>query len=234
MKKRFQIPIEINGKNFLIKPYTSNIEKDILIMSSFGIFDLDEVLRILDLDENIIKSLSQNEKKVMLYKYREVSLGDEIEIKYNCKHCNKTNVTSLIASDFVIESKLNDADVLKIDKEVTENNLNDFLTSNVDLMELDIDEYEELITRIKNNQSKFDFIKSRNCVFCKCENLFDIGSEKYIIEQLSDHSLMTIYKTYKNMMMFGNISKSDIDEMYPFERAIFIGLISETKEGISK
>lgn len=234
MKKRFQIPIEINSKNFLIKPYTSSIEKDILIMSSFGIFDLDEVLRILDLDENIIKSLSQNEKKVMLYKYREVSLGDEIEIKYNCKHCNKTNETALIASDFVVKSKLNDPDILKIDKEVNEHNIADFLTSNVDLMELDIDEYEALIERVKDNQCKFNFIKSRHCMYCKGENLFDIGSEKYIIEQLSDHSLMTIYKTYNNMMVFGNISKADIDEMYPFERAIFIGLLNSTKEEIGK
>lgn len=234
MKKRFQIPIEINSKNFLIKPYTSSIEKDILIMSSFGIFDLDEVLRILDLDENIIKSLSQNEKKVMLYKYREVSLGDEIEIKYNCKHCNKTNETALIASDFVVKSKLNDPDILKIDKEVNEHNIADFLTSNVDLMELDIDEYEALIERVKDNQCKFNFIKSRHCMYCKGENLFDIGSEKYIIEQLSDHSLMTIYKMYNNMMVFGNISKADIDEMYPFERAIFIGLLNSTKEEIGK
>jgi hypothetical protein len=71
-------------------------------------------------------------------------------------------------------------------------------------------------------------------MFCRTSNFFNIGSPKYIIEQLSDHTLMTLYKTYNNMMMFGNLTKTDIDNMYPFERTIFIGLITKTKEDIAK
>ena len=71
-------------------------------------------------------------------------------------------------------------------------------------------------------------------MFCRTSNFFNIGSPKYIIEQLSDHTLMTLYKTYNNMMMFGNLTKTDIDNMYPFERTIFIGLITKTKEDMTK
>lgn len=234
MSVKFQIPIEINSKKMLIKPYTSKVEKDILIMSTFEIFDMKEVLRILELDENIINSLSENEMKVLLYKYRESSLGDEILIKFKCKECNKHNESSIIASDFIIFSKRNDEDILKIDKEVTEENLKDFLLSSINIEELDIDEYEILIKRVKENQNSFNFVKTCKCMYCKSPNNFNIGSPKYIIEQLSDHTLMTLYKTYNNMMMFGNLTKTDIDNMYPFERTIFIGLITTTKEDLSK
>jgi hypothetical protein len=234
MSLKFQIPVEINSKKLLIKPYTSKIEKDILIMSTFEVFDVKEVLRILELDENVINSLSENEMKVLLYKYRESSLGDEIQIKFKCKECNKQNESSIIASNFITFSELNDSDILKIDKEVTENNVKDFLLNNVDIEDLDIDEYENLIIRVKKNQNKFDFVKECKCTFCRTSNFFNIGSPKYIIEQLSDHTLMTLYKTYNNMMIFGNLTKTDIDNMYPFERTIFIGLITKTKEDIAK
>lgn len=234
MGLKFQIPVELNSKKLLIKPYTSKIEKDILIMSTFEVFDMKEVLRILELDENILNSLSENEMKVLLYKYRESSLGDEIQIKFKCKECNKQNEGSIIASEFIIQSKRNDSDILKIDKEVTEDNLKDFLIEDINIEELDIDEYESLIIRVKENQNTFNFVKECKCLFCRKQNYFNIGSPKYIIEQLSDHTLMTLYKTYNNMMMFGNLTKTDIDNMYPFERTIFIGLISQTKEDLTK
>ena len=234
MSVKFQIPVELNSKKLLIKPYTSKVEKDILIMSTFEVFDMKEVLRILELDEHLINSLSENEMKVLLYKYRESSLGDEIQIKFKCKECNKQNESSIITSDFIVYSKRNDEDILKIDKEVTEENLKDFLLSNINIEDLDIDEYENLIIRVKENQNNFNFVKECKCMFCRTSNFFNIGSPKYIIEQLSDHTLMTLYKTYNNMMMFGNLTKTDIDNMYPFERTIFIGLITKTKEDMTK
>lgn len=228
------MPINIGERKILIKPYTTKVEKDILIMTSFGIFDMDEVLRILDLDNEIIKSLSNNEKKVLLYKYREVSHGDEIDIKFKCGKCGKTNESVIIASDFIVESVKNDSDIVKIDKEVTELNIRDFLNQHIDIENMDIDKFEELLEKVKLNQNTFNFTKSCKCLSCKEPNNFNIGDEKYIIEQLSDNTLVAMYKTYTNMIMFGNMSKHDIDDMYPFERSIFIGLISKAKKEMSE
>lgn len=234
IRKNFQIPIEINGKKFLIKPYTTKIEKDILIMSSLEIFHIDEVLRILDFDELLLKTLSENEKKVLLFKYREISLGDEIEVKFKCKHCNQITESVIYANDFVEESEMNDSGILKIDKMVTDENINDFLISEIDLNELELDVFEELKKRIEKNQSKFNFIKPCKCFSCQKENLFNLSDTKYIVEQLSDHTLYSIYKIYTNLMMFGNMTKTDIDNMYPFERTLFVGLITKAKESMAK
>lgn len=230
----FKIPVEVNSKKFLISPYNTKREKDILLMSSFGIFNVNEVLRLLDVDIEIINSLSLNEKKCLLYKFRETSVGDEIEIKFKCTNCAKTSEGVLETTNFDKQSLLNDDDILKIDKEVTEENLKDFLKNDIDILELDLDEYFNLIQRVKDNQTVFNFIKSCKCLNCKTDNFFDIGDEKYIIEHLSENNLHSLYKTYNNMIMFGNMSKQDIDSMYPFERTIFIGLINKTKEDMNK
>lgn len=232
----FKIPIQICDKKILIEPYKTIVEKDILIMSSFGIFEIDEVLRILNLDAEIIKSLSTNEKKVLLYKYRETSIGDEIEIKFKCKNCGTTSEGTITAADFIEDSERNDDYILKIDKEVTEENLQDFIKDeyNINVLELDLDEFDQLLEKVKLNQNNFNFVKTCTCLKCRKENYFDIGDETYIIEHLSENTLMSIYKVYNNMIMFGNMSKQDIDSMYPFERTLFIGLINKTKEELAK
>ena len=46
----YKYPVEINGKKLLIHPYDTEKEKDLLIMSSFEIYDIDEILRVLGLE----------------------------------------------------------------------------------------------------------------------------------------------------------------------------------------
>lgn len=233
-RAEFKFKINVNNKDIFITPYTTKMEKNILIMSAMKEYDIDEILRILGIDELILSTLSENEKKVILYKFREVSLGDEVQIKFKCENCSTTTETELYVSDFIVEAELNDDDVLKLDKEVTEENLNEFLKTEIDILNLDVDVLEKLTQRVKKNQNVFNFNKSVKCLKCKKEHLFYVGDPSYIVEQLSDQTLHSLYKTYNNMMMFGNMSKDDIDSLYPFERTIFIGLITKTKEEISK
>ena len=80
----YKYPVNLNGKRILIQPYNTEKEKDLLIMSSFEVYELDEILRVLEVDSDIIHSLSENEKKILLYKFREISVGDEITVKYKC------------------------------------------------------------------------------------------------------------------------------------------------------
>lgn len=232
----YNYPVEINGKKFLIQPYNTEREKDLLIMSSFEIYIMDEVLRVLGLEQEIISKLIDVEKKVLLYKYREISVGEEINIKFKCKNCGQPNESFIKCSD-IIEIPEN-ADLSKykqLDKEVNDETIYEFVDKTVEEIEdLDIDEYENLIEDIKNNQVKYNFVKSCNCIKCKEPNKFFIGDEKYIIESLSEDTLMSMYRTYNDMCMFGNYNKRDIDSLYPFERTILIGLINKTREDMKK
>ncbi len=232
----YKYPFNLNNKQLLIEPYNTEKEKDLLIMSSFGIYEIDEVLRVLGISEDIMKLLSENEKKVLLYKFREISVGDEINIKFKCSECKHPNESSIIISDLVtnpdIKSKYN---IKQLDKPVNDDNLHLFIDLSIEeLMDLDIDEYEELIEEVKSNQVTYKFTQSCTCIKCKKPNLFSIGDIKYIIESLSEDTLMSMYKTYNDMSIFGNYTKRDIDSLYPFERTILIGLINKTREEMKK
>lgn len=231
----YKYPVKLNNKKFLIEPYNTEKEKDLLIMSSFEIYDVDEILRVLGVSTDIISTLTFNEKKVLLYKFREISVGDEIYVKYKCSHCKHPNESNISCSDLIEESTRADEDVKLLDYEVTDDNLVDFLNiSQQEIDEMDIDKYEETIQRVKDNQVKYNFIKSAKCIKCQQDTLIHIGDIKYIIESLSEDTLMSIYRTYNDMCMFGNYNKRDIDSLYPFERTILIGLINKTREDMKR
>lgn len=231
----YKYPVDLNGKKVLIQPYDTEKEKDLLIMSSFEIYDIDEILRVLGVKKKIRNSLTENEKKVLLYKFREISVGDEINVKFKCSECKSTNDTTLSCSDLVQPSEIKDSRIKLSDKEVTDDNIYDFLEMTPEEIDnLDVDEYENLLGLIKESQVKYNFTRKCTCIKCKSVNSFYIGDIKYIIESLSEDTLMSIYRTYNDMCMFGNYNKRDIDSLYPFERTILIGLINKTREDMKK
>lgn len=231
----YKYPVQINSKKFLIEPYNTEREKDLLIMSSFEIYDMNEVLRVLGCSQEIIESLTDNEKKVLLYKFREISVGDELNIKFKCTECKHPNESSISCTDFITEPEEYNPEIKQLDIEVNDENLKFFLNLNEEEIEnLDLDEYEELLEKVQKNQVKYNFVKTCKCFKCKAENKFHIGEPKYIIESLSEDTLMSMYRTYNDMCMFGNYNKRDIDSLYPFERTILIGLINKTREDMKK
>lgn len=231
----YKYPFDLNNKQLLIEPYNTEKEKDLLIMSSFEIYNLDEILRVLGIEQEQLELLSENEKKVLLYKFREISVGDEINVKFKCTECKTPNDAALSCSDLIQANELKDSRIKLIDKLVTDDNIDEFLNiSSEDIDNLDIDEYEDLIQKVKDSQTKYNFVRKCTCIKCKKENSFYIGDIKYIIESLSEDTLMSIYRTYNDMCMFGNYNKRDIDSLYPFERTILIGLINKTREDMKK
>jgi len=224
-----KINFNIGAKTFLIAPYKTHQEKDILLLSSFDVEDLDGVLDVLNFSTEY--ELTDDEKKLILYKHREISIGDDINIKFKCKMCSQPNETTLTASNFIIDSNLHDSDVKKINKTVTDENLHEFV--NIDVDDLDILDFELLKKRVQDNQIEINFVKSVQCIKCKEEHIFDIGNAKYIIEAMSEDELMSMYKTYSSMIYFGHFTKEDIDNMYPFERTVFVGLLNKIKEDLA-
>lgn len=228
------IPFEIGDKKFLLKPYTTKQEKEILLLSSFDVNDPMRVIDLLDIKTDVnINELSQDELKVLLYQFRTISLGDEIDVKFECPNCGQVNESSIEGCNFIMPSIRNDDDVIKLPIELTDENLHEFLLSDIDVDELDIEEFEELKERVKMNQIRFDFVKHCKCIKCKSEKSYDLSDIKYIIEVMSDDTLMTLYKTYNYMVFFGHYTKEDIDSMLPFERSIFVGLLQKIKEDIT-
>jgi hypothetical protein len=237
-----KIPFDIGNKKFLLSPYTTKQEKEIILSSSFDITDLDRILDILNFKTEY--ELTDDEKKVILYKYREISVGDEVDVKYVCK-CGQGNESVLGTTDFINNPK-QAVNINQLSLELTDDNIYMFIGDehslyNVDtelLIEsidnLDIIEYDALMSSIELSQLKISFSAKATCLKCKYKKEFDMSSTKYIIEIMSDDNLMSLYKSYNHLIYFGNHTSEGIDNMHPFERSIFIGLLNKTKEDLNK
>jgi len=228
-----KVKFEIGEKKFYIAPYNTAQEKEILLSASFEMEDFENIFEILGFKTDY--ELSTDEKKAILYKFREISIGDEVDTKYQCDSCGNVNDGTLDASNFIVEPKRNDDDIKDLFSVPSLSNMSKFVSlSEEELDELEMDEYENLLQRIKENQSSFNFEKTHMCMACGHKTKFDMSDINYIIDIMSDDTLMTLYKTYNFLIFYSHYTKQDIDSMYPFERSIFIGLLNKTKEELAK
>jgi hypothetical protein len=227
-----EVKYTYSGKSFSLKPYITSQEKDFLLASTLGEPSLDDALRICEVHDDVISSLSKSEKIAMLWKLRELSVGDEIHLKFKCVHCNNGNENALRIDEIVEDSKITDERIVDNFNEFSEDNFQDFV--NIDLEELEIDEYEKLLEETKNTVTKFNFRKPIICQKCGKTNYYNINKPEFIIDNMSEDSLMSIYQTYNDLNYFGQYTKQDIDSLYPFERTILIGLLNKTREDLTK
>lgn len=226
-----RLKFEYADKSFTLSPYTTSIEKDLLLMDSFENYNLIDALQILGLSEDETKDLTIDEQIGLMLKYRSISVSEELPVKYRCKHCNHPVETTINISENVVYPKT-DLTIRQCFKPVTEENITDFIDVNVD--EMDINEFDELIKSVSEAVVRFTFEKESRCIKCGETNIVDLSDPKKILEYMSEDSLVSLYQVYNDLSFFGKYTKSDIDSMLPFERSIFIGLLNKTREELNK
>lgn len=227
-----KIPYEYSGKKFEITPYNTKQEKEILLLSMISTPTLEAALHICGIADNIIASLSEQEKIAMLYKFRMVSVGDDLSLKFTCKHCKTSSDNVLNIADIIEESNITNPLISDRFKTLTEDNFQEFINKDID--ELEIDEYEKLFEETKSSITKFNFKKPIICQKCSKENHISIEKPEFVIDNLSEDTIMSLYQTYNDLTYFGKYTKQDIDTLYPFERTILISLLNKTREDLNK
>ena len=223
-----------SGKHFVISPYTSLQEKDLLLLSTVEETDIDIALDICGIGKEISKDLTNDEKIAMLYKLREISVGGDVNISFKCEHCNQNNENIINIENIVKSAKCaNHPKKNIIDKftNCTEYNLEDFIIGDVE--EMDLDEYENLLNEVKSSVTSFEFLKPTYCQKCTKENLIKIDEPGLVLELMSEDTLIGIYKTYNDLIFHGTYSKLDIDSLYPFERTILLSLLNKSREDMN-
>lgn len=227
--QKLRVNVQYGDKKFKLFPYNTNQEKDLLLLVNFENYTLDDALEICGLSEDIISTLSRDEKVFLLFKYRSISVGDDLNLKFTCSHCDTRNDNTLTIGDMVIPPKENHDYIIDKFKEVTDDNIQDFLTINVD--DLELDEYSKIFKEVQNSVTKFNFKFPVTCQKCKKNNLINLNKDDdFIIDNMSEETLSSIYKLYNDFVYGSKYTKQDIDTMYPFERQILISLLNKTNE----
>lgn len=226
-----KIPFKDFGYTIKIEPYTVAQEKELLFLDTYyPEYDddiLDAALDILKVDSKLYSKLSHDEKVILLYKYREVSVDEKFAIQCVCPSCKMPIETEIIITNIVKRAELK-SDFVRDLKRLPENEedfQNNFL---INYEDLDIDTYENIYENISKYQTTNNFIRKFKCLSCSHESYINLNSNKMVISSLSESSIESIYNFYENLIFTGKWSKKDIDSLLPFERVIFSSLYNES------
>ena len=100
-----KIEFDALSQKIIIEPYKSWQEKELMLVSSYADIEddsaLDIGLDILKIPQSTIKSLTIQEKKALMYKFREVSVGETIEVKFVCNHCKIPNQATISIKNII-------------------------------------------------------------------------------------------------------------------------------------
>lgn len=227
-----KINYQYSGKKFIITPYVTSQEKDLLLLSTVGEADLSNALSICGIKDSVIDSLTNDEKVAMLFKLREISVGEDVHLKFKCKYCSQGNENNLKISELIKSSDINNVKIKDKFIEISEDNVQDFIDLDTD--NLDIEDYESIAREALNTVTKFNFKKPITCQKCNKDNYIRINNPEFVIDNLSEDSLISLYQTYNDLSFFGKYTKQDIDTLYPFERTILMSLLNKTRESMNK
>jgi len=210
-------------KNFLenVDFYTSSQEKNAVIFTLDPKVTPKKIAKILG-----TKPRTHYEALALIFQARKKSVGETIEIRKQCPECDHFDFYIIdIEQLFFNENKehFEDAPYVLLDS-FTDLDFFEDIPNIDDLSLSEMDELEEKI--IKNSKFIFDLEVSLFCKKCQTEMKIILDYKQI----LSKFTIKNIYEQYLDITQYTNMCKKDVDDMYPFEREIFMGLIQERQD----
>jgi len=226
-----KIPYEYGTRKFLLAPYNTEQEKNLLLLDTIDTSDLGVALMTAGVESSIVDILTRDEKFAMLYKLRELSNGTDINTEITCADCNK-KTSGVVSIEHVITKKYpTNPLIVDAHKQLTTENMDDFLRGDID--EMEFDEYDQVTKEVADSVTSFNFSAPLMCEHCNVLNYVVLNDEKFCISVMSETTLSDIYQAYNDMVFFGHYTKHDIDSLFPFERVILISMLNKTKEDLN-
>jgi hypothetical protein len=219
--------LKYNGKVITLKPYSTIVERDLLLYTS-GDYDFNTLFNILTDNIEIndpfsLDDLSFEEKKLIILELRQISVGEVFSFIRKCSNCGEKYETDVSFENTIEEGNLEDFNNIQLE-EAFSTDYNDYVDFDID--ELNIDVYDALVEHINKNRTKFNFSAKSVCVHCKNINIINLSTE-HLVANLSEDTLANFYQTIASMVYYGHYTKQDIDNMLPFERTILLNILNE-------
>ena len=210
---------EYKDKFKKLKSYTTEQEKNTLLKNLEGNATSMEMIKSLGYD-----SLNENEAHAMIFKLREISVSDIVDMTLTCENCDYQDIHIIsIPNMFFQDDDFYDIDIgLFVDA-------SDLSDENIE--NINIQEFDSLTDRIEeNNRNIFNPEVEITCKKCGHKSTIAVTPGSII----SKFDIKNIYEQYIDITTFTNMTKADVDSMFPFEREIFMGLIQQKEDDKEK
>lgn len=178
-----------------------------------------------------ISKLSKIEKIILVWKIRELTLGDDINIVYKCPSCGCPCQQTISVEDLCCTGEEVDRNTFYkklISKEELERlSENDF--SDIDIEDLDFDLYSELISDPKKFFIVYNNKVVLNCSKCKTKSFDNLLTFKGCLKFISEDKFDKLVEWINVLVYYGNFTRQDILNMSPIQRMLEINLFKKIK-----
>jgi hypothetical protein len=223
--------VRIGDKFIYVRPYTTEIELNLLEVITFTDYKSDEdygciIDQVLDYCvKDYDDSISDIEKIITCLIVRDLSIGDEINIVYTCPFCGKKKSLRYLISDILmISSKTSDYIEHKF-MSVDEFESYELDSSGFD--DMDIDEYESVNDDVS---SFFTIYNNRVNVSCDCNgaSFVNIFTFKNVLRILTEESFNSLTSWIHALVDIGHHTRGDVLRMTPVQRIMELKYFKDT------
>lgn len=224
--------LNLGSRKILIRPYTTKIELDVLEVFGLSEYDLTEddyesmvndILRYCVKNLSELDELSKNEKILIVWYARAITLGNDIGVDFVCPGCGKRQRACISLAD-MIHFPTRCAGHIK-PRIVSDTEFGNIKKEDVLPPDMDIEEFESI--------DLFDYhlvyaeSMILRCPDCGLESPGDFLTYKQCLSFLSEDSFQSLTKWIHVLVYSDNLSRSDILEMTPIERMLEIEYFNE-------
>jgi hypothetical protein len=221
---------KIGDRTVLIKAYNTEVERELLMIpmadDEITSDELDQALELLEfpLPYSEYHEFSDELKVAILYKYREMSISENINIKFTCPHCGQILDNTIPIKDILVPPKIVVDYVKDPLRFVKPSDAVDLITND----DLEFSELKKIQENISDYVTTFNFKRDARCLICGKPSKVDLFNPKFCLDNMSEKSLGGLYSMINQMTHYSHYTYSDIMKMYPFERDILMGLLTDT------
>lgn len=226
--------IQYNDRKFTLYSYYTKTERDLILTANSDTSEeknYDLYLRVLEsnIKSNInIFNLEPEEKLFLLYRLRSSSVSDILNLNVSCE-CGNNFKASIDINKIHNFKEINNKEL----NNIYSNNFKDYFKKNPD--DYSLLEYEKLEDYIIENKTSFKFNFEFKCPACKKNNEIDLSSPGIFKNIFSENDIIELYKSITRLSYNGKFTINGIlNDLYPFEREIFINMINTEVEEYNK
>lgn len=216
--------IKYSDRILELKTFNINTDRDLILYSGEENKNIDELLYIVsdyykcNIDND---KLTEDEKYFILYKLRELSVSNEIEIITTCPHCGYKNNREISTNNIL---KPGTIDHPKLRNIISDDD-NDYI---LDLDSLELDEYDELLEYIETHKTTFNLTQNVNCFQCEKEFTVNLKNLDLLASVMSSAgtNVLGFYDSITTLVFSGKFDFNGILNMYPYEKDIYIARVN--------
>lgn len=177
-------------------------------------------------------------KLALLAKVHEISNGSDCKIKFKCPNCKNITESVIMLENLVSFENFEKPEVQRFQHLKLKDPLKVGVHPDLQMTQISevfedakaetLVDLKELLLAYRARLPVFKREVSCRCVLCQHENWVRLDKD-FILKSLSEYSLSSMYQVY-NKLVINGFSKSDVDEMLPFERDVHAALIDKAIE----